>query len=130
MYRSPRGAGVSGRHQQGARPGVTPESFVDGDRARSDCRVPVAGRRRRLALVEDEVEDAVEEVVLVGDVVVERHRLEPERLAELAHRQRLDPALVGELERRLQDPVAAEGEARALFAWPLTNLTLYVYLTP
>ena len=85
---------------------------MHGDRARSDRRVPVSGRRRRLALVQDEVEDAVEDVVLVGDVVVERHRLEAERLAELAHRQRLDPALVGELERRLQDPVAAEGEAR------------------
>ena len=73
---------------------------------------PVSGRRRRLGLGEDEVEDAVEDVVLVGDVVVQRHRLEAERLAELAHRQRLDPALVGELERRLQDPVAAEGETR------------------
>ena len=50
--------------------------------------------------------------MLVGDVVVERHRLEPEHLAELAHGQRLDSALVDELERRLQDPLAAEGEAR------------------
>ena len=99
---------------------------MDGDRAGPDRGVPVAGRRRRLALGQDEVEHAVEEVVLVGDVVVERHGLEAERLAELAHRQRLDPALVGELERRLQDPVAAEGEARLCLRWPLTKLTLYV----
>ena len=82
------------------------------DRAASHGRVPVPFGRRRLRLVEDEVEDAVEHVVLVRDVVVQRHRLEAEHLAELPHGQRLDPALVGEVERRLQDAVAAEGEAR------------------
>ena len=44
------------------------------------------------------VDDPVEDVVLVRDVVVERHRLDAELLAELAHRQRLDPACVGERE--------------------------------
>ena len=101
---------------------------MDRDRAGSNGLVPVSVRRRRLALGEDEVEDAVEQVVLVRDVVVERHRLEPEHLAELAHRHGLDPALVGELERRLEDPLAAEGEAGR--RWPLTKLTSYVYLTP
>ena len=38
---------------------------------------------RRLHLREHEVEDPVEQVVLVRDVVVERHRFVAERLAEL-----------------------------------------------
>ena len=84
---------------------------VDRDRAGSNGLVPVTFRGRRLALCEHEVEDAVEQVVLVRDVVVEGHRLEAEHLAELAHRHGLDPALVRELERRLEDALAAEGEA-------------------
>jgi len=58
------------------------------------------------------IDDAAQDIVLVRDVVVERHCLETEHLAELAHGQGIDPALVGELERGPEDPVAAEGEAR------------------
>ena len=84
---------------------------MDGNRAIADRCVPVACRRRRFAFGQHEVEHAVEEIVLVGDVVVERHGLEAERLAEVSHRQRLDPAFVGELESCLQDAVAGERAA-------------------
>src|SRR5262249_18983974 len=106
------------------------EGVVHGDRARADVSVPLAASARRLGLGEHEVEDPVEQVVLVRDVVVERHRLETEELAELPHRHRLDAVLVRELERGAQDAVAAEGEAGLGFGGHLTELTPYVYLTP
>ena len=71
-------------------------------------RLPVGVREGRLDLAEDDVDHAVEEVVLVGDVVVERHRLDAERLAELAHGQRADPALVGEGNGGTQHSLATE----------------------
>jgi len=43
------------------------------------------GARRQLDLARDQLDDAVQEVVLVRDVVVERHRLDPELLAEPPH---------------------------------------------
>ena len=49
--------------------------------------------------------------LLVGEVVVERHRLDAELLAELAHAQGLEPALIGELQGGLEDPLAGQGFA-------------------
>ena len=106
----PSGADAAG-HQQRRRPAVAPKSGVNRDRTSSNGLLPVSLRRGRLALGEDEVEDAVEQVVLVRHVVVEGHRLEAEHLAELPHRHGLDPALVRKLERRLEDALAAEWEA-------------------
>jgi len=44
------------------------------------------------------VGDAVENVVLVGHMVVERHRLDTQLLARCAHGQRLGPALADQLD--------------------------------
>ena len=71
-----------------------------------------AHRRRQLDLAEDEVDDAVDEVVLVGEVVVEGHRLDAELLAELAHAERLEPALIGELRARPAAPAPGSAGAR------------------
>ena len=79
-------------------------SVVGRDRAARIALVPVSAVRRQLDLAQDEVDDPVQEVVLVRDVVVERHRLDAERLAELPHRQRLDPALVGERDGGVAGP--------------------------
>ena len=57
-------------------------------------RLPVRPGRRDVDVAQDQVDDAVEDVVLVRHVVVQRHRLDPELLAEPAHGQRADPALV------------------------------------
>jgi len=46
-------------------------------------------------VAQHQVGDAIEDVVLVGHVVVQRHRLDPDLPAEPAHGQRVDPALVG-----------------------------------
>ena len=45
------------------------------------------------------------------DVVVERHRLDAERLRQTAHAQRLDAGLVGERERGVQHPRPAQRDA-------------------
>src|SRR5947209_12011996 len=71
-------------------------------------RLPVGSAGGQDDLAEDEVDDAVEEVVLVGHVVVQRHRLDPEGFTELAHAERPDPALVGEGDGGAQHPMTAQ----------------------
>ena len=48
-----------------------------------------------------------EQVIFVGDMVVERHRLDDERLAEVAHAQFDHAVLVGKSQRGLQHAVSA-----------------------
>ena len=76
--------------------------------ARRRIAVPSRPRGRQVDLAEDEIDDAVDELVLVGEVVVERHRLDPELLAELAHAEGLEPALIGEPEGGLEHPLPAQ----------------------
>jgi hypothetical protein len=63
------------------------------------------------SLMEDDVGQAIEQVVLVADVAVERHRLDPEALAELAHADGVDPALVGQVHRRPEHAVPTDRRA-------------------
>ena len=67
----------------------------------------------RLELADHALDDAVEQVVLVPDVAVERHGVDAELLAEPAHAQRLEAAAVGEVDGGLQDALA--GQRRAAF---------------
>jgi hypothetical protein len=78
------------------------------DRPLTHRCLPVLSAGGEVDLSEDDVDHAVEKIFLVGHVVVQRHRLDPDRLAELAHAQRLGPALVGEGDRGVQDPVPGE----------------------
>jgi len=71
-------------------------------------RLPVGSARRQVDLAEHQVHHAVEELVFVGHVVVERHGLDAEGLAEPAHAERGDPALVGEGDAGMQHPVSAQ----------------------
>jgi hypothetical protein len=64
-------------------PGVTAQCGKHGPLAQLGLQVAVG--RRGVDLGEDDVDHPVEEVVLVGDVVVERHRLDVELLGKLAH---------------------------------------------
>ena len=66
---------------------------------------------RQVDLAEDEIHDAVQDPLLVGEVVVERHRLDAERLTELAHAERLEPALIGELQGGLEHALPGQREA-------------------
>src|SRR4029453_2345463 len=72
-------------------------------------RLPVVLAGGQFDLAEDRVDHAVEEVVLVGDVVVERHRGAAELLAELAHAEGLDAVSVGEVDGGAQDTLSGPG---------------------
>ena len=83
---------------------------MGGDRALADCHVPhLAGGK--LDLADDEVDDAVHEIALVRDVVVQRHRLDPELPGEFPHRERLDAGVVREPDCGVENTVPAEGPA-------------------
>ena len=78
------------------RPGVAQQNFVGRDRLLSHPGFPVGSVGRLIDLAHDRLDDAVEDLVLVGHMVVERHRLDAELLAELAHAEGLDAPVVGE----------------------------------
>ena len=61
-----------------------------------------------LDLCDHDVDDAVEQVVLVAHVVVERHCLDAEALAELAHAERGEAVLVGVGSSGAQHPLSIE----------------------
>jgi hypothetical protein len=69
---------------------------------------PVAAGWRCTDLAEDKIDHAIEQVVLVGDVVVERHRFDAELLAELAHAERLDAGTVGQIDGGEQNARSAD----------------------
>jgi hypothetical protein len=101
------------------------KDIVQGDRQLPDRRLPLAPCRGRLDLAGDEVDDAVQDLVLVGDVAVQRHRLDTEILAEPAHAQALDAALVRQRDRGAQHALSVQGRSR-LPRHRLDKLTLYV----
>ena len=72
---------------------------------------PVATGRGPLDLADHDFGDAVEEVVLALDVAVDRHRVDAELLAELAHAQVVEAAPVGEGHAGLEDAFAGQGSA-------------------
>src|SRR3954466_13215051 len=56
---------------------------------------PVAARNRKRDLAEDDVDESGEDLVLAGDVVIDRHRLHAELRGQGADRERPEPAGVG-----------------------------------
>ncbi len=84
------------------------ESFAGRDRPKTHGRLPAGSAGWQSDLAEDEVGDAVQDVLLARDVVVEGHRLDPELLPEPANGQRLDPARVGKNEGGTQDALPAQ----------------------
>jgi hypothetical protein len=75
------------RLHQADGPAVTGKHRAGRDRPLAHRGLPVDVGRRQLDLAEDDVDHPVEELVLVGHVVVERHRACAELVCELAHRQ-------------------------------------------
>src|SRR5947208_1870118 len=55
----------------------------------------------------------LEELLLVGDVVIERHGSDAQLGREPAHRDGVDALLVGDPQRRLDDELRAQAAARA-----------------
>ena len=64
----------------------------------ADRRLPVLARLWTLDLADNDLDDAVEQVVLVPDVAVERHGLDAQLLPEPAHAQPLEAVTVRELD--------------------------------
>ena len=104
------------RHPEVCRPRMLKEHLVRRDHAPAHGRLPVVSVGSKVDLGRDEVDDAVDDLVLRGDVVVERHRLDAELLRDLPHAHRLDPAFVGELHRGAQDALFAQRGSFRL--WP------------
>jgi hypothetical protein len=63
-------------------------------------------------LADDRVDQAVEQGLLAGQVVVERHRLDAEVAGEAAHRHRLDPVGVGDRDGGREQAVPAQRRPR------------------
>jgi hypothetical protein len=94
------------------RPAVTVERLAGGDGPPAHRRLPVELERRRLDLTEHDVDHPVDELLLVGNVVVEGHRACSELLGELAHGQRLEAVAIGERHGGLQHAVRAQRGSR------------------
>ena len=122
MVSQVRRTAVPPRLHQADRPAMAQEDVAERDRAPAHGRLPVAVAGRQIDLGEDEIDDAIDDLVPVGEVVVHRHPLDPEFLTQLAHAHRLEPALIGEPEGRLQHPLPAQRDA-ALALPPSSALT-------
>ena len=92
-----------------------------------DLGAPVAVDGGEADLVEDAVDDGVEDLALVRDVVVERHRLHAEVGGEGADRQRVDSALVGDGNGARQDAFPAQLRT---FLRSLGGLRHVLFLSP
>jgi hypothetical protein len=90
---------------------VLPEDSARRAGPSRDLGAPLAVGRRQLDLAEDDVDDAVEDLVLVGDVVVDRHRLHPELLGQGPDRQPGDPTGVGDRDGAVQHALPAQWRA-------------------
>ena len=95
--------------------------------------LPVAGGAGNVDLADDDVDRPVEDVVLVPHVAIQRHRLDPELLPELAHAQRVDAVAIREVDGGPKD--ALLGQRRATFCdesgfGHLTSLRCSATFTP
>ena len=75
-------------------------------------RVEVRAAHRRIHLVNNEIDHAVQNVFLVGHVVVERHGLDSELLADPAHADGVDPAFVCKSHSGAKNALPAQRRAR------------------
>ena len=91
--------------------------------ARRPICLPVAAGYRQFDLAVDEIDDCVDDLVLVGDVVIHRHRFDAELGGERTDGQRPDPADVGDGDRPGQNRSRLSG-TRSLVP-PVTDLNLF-----
>ena len=94
------GPGRRPRLQQPDGPPVSGEHLAGRASSPFHLGPPVTAGSRKLDLAEDDVDQGVEDLVLVGDVVVDRHRLDAQLLGEGADRQRSQPVGVGDATAR------------------------------
>jgi hypothetical protein len=104
-------AGRSSLLEDTGRPRVAEHHVAGGNHDPAQALDPVIAGWRSLDLTDDDLGDAIEQVVLALDVAVDRHRVDTELLAELAHAQVVEAAPVGEGDAGLEDAFAGEGSA-------------------
>jgi hypothetical protein len=102
--------GVGLREQRRDRPGMVGEQPSVGVRERAQVPPPVLARRRRLEALQDAVQERVDELVLGGEVVVERHRRGTQSRGHGADGERAE-AVAGELLGGVEDDVGPERAA-------------------
>jgi hypothetical protein len=89
-----RRAHIGTRLEDAGSPGMAKQYMASGQDPLTHSLFPIGslGRDNYLAdgvidLFRNDIDDAVEDIVLVGYVVVERHGLDPEHLCEMSHRE-------------------------------------------
>ena len=82
-----------------------------GVRSATHLGLPVAVRLGQFDFAEDQVDDRVQDLVLVGDVVIDRHRLDAELLGQRPDRERREAPRVGDCDCAAQDAISAERHA-------------------
>ncbi len=97
--------------EERGRPGVPADERPATPRPAPDRLLPIDVGGRRLDLADQEVGHPVEQLVLAADVVVERHRLDAELLADPPHRDRAEALRVGDGDGRAEDAVAVQRHA-------------------
>jgi hypothetical protein len=104
--------GLRTRLEQPRGPRVTQQGLARSEDRGLQAGLPVRpGLARQVDFADDEVGDAPEQVVLVADMRIERHRLDAERLADPAHADRIDALAIRQADRRAQHPLARQGSA-------------------
>ncbi len=97
--------------EQPDRPRVVAEHLAGRDRPRSHGLFPGGVLTRNLDFANDDFDDAVEDLLLVGNVFVDGHGLDAQFGAQAAHRQGAEPVSIGQLDGGLKDPFSGQGRA-------------------
>src|SRR6266508_6039150 len=98
-----RGTRTHPRLHEADRPRMAPQSLPNREAARAQLRLPCTTHERGVDLAEDDVDHAVEEILLVREVPVEGHRRSVKVLSEVAHAARLEATRVRESDGGLDD---------------------------
>jgi hypothetical protein len=91
--------------------GVGHQQPVQGQAHRAQPVGPVAAGGAAVEVAQDVVTHGVEQLVLAGEVGVQRHRADTQPVGQRAHRQRGGPALVQHRDGAVQDRAPAEAAA-------------------
>ena len=122
--RSIAGPGRGPRLDDVGRPRMAEEHAARAEDGLAQRRLPAAARVDGRDLAHDDLDHAVEQVVLAAHVGVERHRLDAELLAEPAHADRFDPVPIRQLDGSLEHTLSRQRLA------PLRVLDLHSQIAP
>ena len=119
-----RGARGDPRLDDAGRPRMEKEHAARAEDRLAQLRLPATARVGGRELAHDDLDHAVQQVVLAAHVGVERHRLDAELLAEPAHADRFDPVPIRQLDGSLEHALSRQRLA------PLRVLDLHSQIAP